>query len=189
MLSWIKKIVDVVMPLETMPEEEAEAKVEAKQEEVKSQVRTEATVKRAAVAAGGGAHFATEKYPPGYVSTSHSGTISVNGVRYDAYASANDRPNLKVVKAPELVMRLYNPAEYNQEVIRITDDILANKAVVVNYERLPIDQQRSICDFIDGACYAVNGSATKISDRIVLYAPAGVETGDLIAMANSARHH
>ena len=87
-------------------------------------------------------------------------------------------------------MRIYNPAEYNQEVIRITDDILANKAVVVNYEQLNIDQQRSICDFVDGACYAVNGTATRISDKIVLYAPAGVETGDLIAMATAAsRHH
>lgn len=189
MFDWFKKIIDYVVPLEPVPgENEEEKKVETKAEEV-NRVQAEVPVKR--VAAGGGAAFVTEKQPAGYVSTSHSGTTSVNGVHYTAYKSTNERPNLKLVKAPELIMRIYNPAEYNQEVIRITDDILANKAVVVNYERLNMEQQRSICDFVDGACYAVNGSATRISDKIVLYAPAGVETGDLIAMANSAasRYH
>ena len=188
MFSWFKKIIDFVVPLEPMPEEtEDEKKVETKSEEV-NRAQNEVTVKRAV--AGGGS-YATERQPAGYVSTSHSGTISVNDVNYTAYKSTTDnRPNLKIVQVPELVMRIYNPAEYNQEVIRITDDILANKAVVVNYEQLNIDQQRSICDFVDGACYAVNGTATRISDKIVLYAPAGVETGDLIAMATAAsRHH
>lgn len=169
---WLQKITDIIMPLEPLPEEEPVKKNEAQPAE--AQVAQVAEVRRAAT--GGGA----------------SSTAYVNGVRYTAYTdtSKSDRPNLTLIKAPEFAMKIYKPADYNQ-VSGITDDVLSHKAVVVNYEHVNPEEQQRICDFIDGACYAIDGTTTQISDRIYLYAPPGIDASDLAEMvastANAAR--
>ena len=178
---WFKKIQDIVMPIEPIPEDEDEAvenKTEAKATEqpvmqMQNQTQAQSLVETMAIrrAAGG-----------------NGGSTVVGNVNYTAYKDTNARPNLKLIKAPEFVMKVYQPADYSQ-INGIADDILAHKASVVNYEYVHADEQRRICDYIDGVCYAVDGTVTQISEKIFLYVPAGISTSDIAALDSSVRYH
>ncbi|WP_432648473.1 cell division protein SepF, partial [Mitsuokella sp.] len=45
------------------------------------------------------------------------------------------------------------------------------------------EEQRRICDFVNGACYIVDGCAKRISEQIVLYAPEGVDVAEAMPAA------
>lgn len=181
---WIKKITDILMPIEDPNEEEyvETKKAEARAEESKVQPEIK-EVKRAAV--GGGSYAK--------VTTAENGTMSVGGKRYVAYetpvapnttVNTDDQPSLKVVRSPEFSVKIYHSVNGSQ-VCAVADDILSRKAAVVNYEQLDEAEQRRICDFINGVCYASDGSVRMISDKIFLYAPSGINSED-IAMAASS---
>ena len=87
-----------------------------------------------------------------------------------------DRPKLTVhtTKTPELAMEIHVPSNFDQ-VARIADDLLANRAAVVNYERVDLPEQRRICDFINGVSYVLDCEARRISDIMVIYVPSGVD--------------
>ena len=131
-MDWVRKITDIIMPLEPMPEEEevVEKKEDAKAKPMQMPTQAQNLVENVAAkrAAAGGISAA-------YVNTSRGNTASVNGVNYTAYTdnSKTNRPNLQIIKAPEFVMKVYTPADYSQ-INGIADDILNHKAVVVNYE-------------------------------------------------------
>lgn len=184
-MDWFKKFMDTIMPIEDSPEEEvvAEKKVEAKtttaQEPIAmpSQTQTQAqslveTMAARRTAVGGGVNS----------------TVNVNSANYTASKDTNSRPNFKIIKAPEFVMKVYQPADYSN-INSIADDILAHKAAVVNYEFVHAEEQRRICDYIDGVCYAVDGTVTKISEKIFLYVPAGISTSDIAELVASVRYH
>ncbi len=184
-MDWVKKVTDLIMPLEPAEEEfEEERKQEVKTEEKKAQPVQE--MKEVRRAAGGGASYAAK------MSTSESGTMSVGGKKYSAYETAvpdtEDRPNLKVVKSPEFSVKIYHSVNGSQ-VCAVADDILSRKAAVVNYEALEEAEQRRICDFINGVCYAADGSVRMISDRIFLYVPAGINAEDIAMAAASVYAH
>lgn len=172
---WIRKFTDMIMPIEPVQEEDEveEKKQEAAKpalENTQAQSLIEQTQARRAAAGGGG-------------------SVVANNVHYSAstYDSQLNRPNLKLIKAPEFVMKVYTPADYSQ-INGIADDILTHKAIVVNYEYVHDEEQRRICDYIDGVCYAIDGSVTKISERIFLYVPAGINTSDIAALVASVRY-
>lgn len=182
-MDWLRKITDIIMPIDPPEEEEIIApKPEVKNEQAQAQTQAQAqqqtqaqtlmeTMNARRVAAGGG------------------GTATVNtGASYASYKDTPARPNLKLIKAPEFVMKVYQPADYNN-INSIADDILAHKAAVVNYEYVHADEQRRICDYIDGVCYAVDGTVTQISEKIFLYVPAGISTSDIAALVASVRYH
>ena len=185
---WIKKVTDLIMPLEPTDEEyEEEKKQESKPVEKKAQpVQEVKEVRRAAAGAGGATAYAAS------INTSENGTMSVGGKRYVAYETATpdteDRPNLKVVKSPEFSVKIYHSVNGSQ-VCAVADDILSKKAAVVNYEALDDAEQRRICDFINGVCYAADGSVRMISDRIFLYVPAGINAEDIAMAAASVYAH
>jgi cell division inhibitor SepF len=173
-MDWLRKITDIVMPIEPVPGEEEE--IEEKKTEVKQEVKPaleqtqaqsliEQTQARRATAGG---------------------TV-VSSANHSTYDSQTNRPNLKIIKAPEFVMKVYIPADYNH-INEIADDILSHKAIVVNYEYVHDEEQRRICDYIDGVCYAIDGTVTKISERIFLYVPAGISTSDIAALVASVRY-
>ena len=180
-MDWAKKIVDFIMPVEPDVEEEEVAETKKQvQKPVEKQVHQVATVKEArrASAVGGGKAYAA-------MNTAENGSMSVGGKRYVAYETAvpdtEDKPNLKIVKSPEFSVKIYHSVNGSQ-VCAVADDILSRKAAVVNYENLDETEQRRICDFINGVCYASDGSVRMISEKIVLYVPAGINSED-IAMA------
>ncbi|MBQ9441799.1 MAG: cell division protein SepF [Selenomonadaceae bacterium] len=180
-MDWIKKITDIIMPLEPIAEEEEE---EPKKAEEKVSAAQPVAKK---VATGGGTMSYTSS---SIVNTSDSGSMSMDGMRYTAYsdvaATPTARPSLTVVKPHELTVKIYAPENFDQ-VVGIADDILGKKAAVVNYERVAESDQRKICDFVNGVCYATDGSVNMISDRIFLYMPPGVESGEIARIATSVR--
>ncbi len=181
LMDWVRKVADILMPIDNDEEEVTEKKdKEEKAEQKPLQMPTQAQTLAENVAARRAAMG----------STSTGNTATVNGVNYTAYTdtSKTNRPNLQIIKAPEFVMKVYTPADYSQ-INGIADDILAHKAVVVNYEYVHTEEQRRICDYIDGVCYAVDGAVTKISEKIFLYVPAGISTSDIAALVASVRYH
>ncbi len=183
-MDWIKKITDIIMPLEPIAEEEEE---DTKKVEEKVSAQQPASVAPKKVATGGG----TMSYASSsVVNTSESGTMSMDGMRYTAYsdvaATPTARPSLTVVKPHELTVKIYAPENFDQ-VVGIADDVLGKKAAVVNYERVAESDQRKICDFVNGVCYAIDGTVSMISERIFLYMPPGVEAGEIARIATSVR--
>lgn len=185
LMDWARKVADIIMPIDNEEEEVAEKKEKEKEEQKPLQMPTQAqnlaenvAARRAAMSAGGTSYTTT------------ANTATVNGVNYTAYTdtSKNNRPNLQIIKAPEFVIKIYVPADYSQ-INGIADDILAHKAVIVNYEYVHTEEQRRLCDYIDGVCYAVDGAVTKISDKIFLYVPAGINSSDIAALVASVRYH
>ncbi|MBQ8185119.1 MAG: cell division protein SepF [Lachnospiraceae bacterium] len=62
----------------------------------------------------------------------------------------------------------------------ITETLLSNRTVVLNFEGLDVDVAQRIIDFISGSCYAIGGNLQKVSNYIFLVTPRSVEiSGDL----------
>ncbi len=101
----------------------------------------------------------------------------VNGAPL-SYEPAVQRPVLTVhtTKVPELKMLVYVPTSFDQAQI-IADALKSKKAAVVNYEKIDGEEQRRLCDFINGVCYVMSGEAKRISETMVLYVPDNVEIG------------
>ena len=85
-------------------------------------------------------------------------------------------PQLTVhtTKVGHLEVHVYAPSNFDQ-VMHIADDLKAGRATVVNYEKLEIDEQRRICDFVNGAAYVLDATPKRVSNQIVVYVPRGVE--------------
>ena len=86
------------------------------------------------------------------------------------------RPKLTVhtTKVSELAMEIHVPSNYEQ-VARIADDLLANRATIVNFERVEGNEQQRIFDFINGVSYVLDCAARRVSANLMLYVPNGVD--------------
>ena len=82
-------------------------------------------------------------------------------------------------------MEIHVPSNFDQ-VARIADDLLANRAAIVNFERVDVPEQRRICDFINGVSYVLDCEARRISPIMVLYVPSGVDVST--AKPKSTQH-
>lgn len=60
---------------------------------------------------------------------------------------------------------LYEPRVYS-DAKDVAQNLLNNKAVVINFSRMEDDSARRIVDFITGTVYALNGEIQRIGDRI-----------------------
>lgn len=193
LMDWIRKITDIIMPLEPPQEEEDEIKetkkTDAKTEEAKTAqeqpqasqpagqtVRSEKQSANFGHGFGGTMSFTRNG---GMVSTSDSGVTSMGGVRYEAYnnntSDPSVKPSLAVVKTPSLTMKIYAPTKYDDQVKQIADDLLKRNAVIVNFEGVDDIEQQRIGDFVIGAVYMIDGRAEMVSSKIVLYVPQGIE--------------
>lgn len=199
-MDWIKKLTDIIMPLEPAPEDEEDAKELKKAEATTAdaqadrnrqtaqaapqpQTERQSTASTFANNIGGGTMSFTRN--GGMVSTAENGVTSMGGVRYEAYSSDTAvKPSLAVVKTPQLTMKIYAPTKYDGQVKQIADDLLKHNAVIVNFEAVDDIEQQRIGDFVIGAVYMINGRAEMVSSKIILYVPSGIEYET--AMATSA---
>lgn len=101
-----------------------------------------------------------------------------------AFRQKKQQPQLTVhtTKQPQLKMQIFAPRNFDQ-VTAIADDLKAGKACVVNYEQIEALEQRRICDFVNGVCYVLDGSAKRISNQIMLYVPNGVDVAEAMTLA------
>lgn len=58
---------------------------------------------------------------------------------------------------------------------KLVDNLKAKKPVIINLENIETDVARKIFDFLSGAVYALDGNAQKITNNIILFAPANVD--------------
>ena len=205
-MDWIRKVTDMIMPVDYVTEDEEEAKetkkaeskpVEAKAEQIEkpAQPAVQPLQGEAKTAAGGnfaqgfGGGAMTFTRTGGMVSTSNSGVTSMDGVRYEAYSSDTSvKPSLAVVKTPQLTMKIYTPTSYDDQCRQIADDLLKNNAVIVNFEGVSELEQQRIGDFVIGAVYMISGKAEMISQKIVLYVPKGIDY-EMAALASNMRRY
>ena len=205
-MDWIKKLTDIIMPLEPPGEEEDEVKetkkVEAKTEEQKpaqvpAQAQPAQNFQAEKKSAGGfspsfGGGMTSFTRNGGMISTAENGVTSMGGVRYEAYnndAEASVRPSLAVVKTPQLTMKIYSPKGFDDQVKQIADDLLKHNAVIVNFEGVNELEQQRIGDFIIGAVYMIDGQAEMVSSKIVLYVPKGIEYENAVAKVPMRRYN
>ena len=166
-------VVDWVMP--PMPDEALEEELE--EEAVKAQPAAEPKARREEtqqVVNGASYGFGGAAEPKRKYSWMHEANEQHQG----------ERPQLTVhtTKTAKLKVNIYAPTNFDQ-VTAIADDIKEGKAAVVNYERIDADEQRRICDFVNGTCYVMDGCARRVTGQIVLYVPSGVDVGEAMSVA------
>ena len=61
------------------------------------------------------------------------------------------------------------------EVKDIADLLLANQAVILNFNRIEKDEAKKIVDFLMGAIYAIEGDMQRVGNEIFLCTPKNVE--------------
>ena len=62
----------------------------------------------------------------------------------------------------------------------ITETLLSNRTVLLNFEGLDVEIAQRIIDFISGSCFAIDGNLQKVTNYIFLVTPKNVEiSGDL----------
>lgn len=181
-MDWVKKVTDVIMPLEPLPEDDDTDEAQEKEVTKTTEHTTDRNV--SGMSANRPAESAGDFMSSPVMNVSDSGTMTTGGMRYTAYADrdsgAEQRPNLTVVKTPELSVRIYTPVNFD-DAREIADGLLGQRAAVVNYEHVSSDEQRRISDFVNGVCYASDGVPEIVSEKILLYVPAGVEAKDIAA--------
>ena len=65
---------------------------------------------------------------------------------------------------------LYEPRVYS-DAKDVAQNLLSNKAVIINFSRMEDASARRIVDFITGTVYALNGEIQRIGDKIFLATP------------------
>ena len=166
-------LVDVIMPpLDDVDELEADVRRTDKQPAVHAVANDRAS----------SSSSYTEEYK-----VSNGGSIQIERPSYTAdfhVQTEKSRPQLTghTTKTSELKVQIYAPRNFDQ-VTAIADDLKDGKACVVNYEKIEADEQRRICDFVNGVCYVLDGCAKRVSGQIVLYVPNGVDVAEAMTLA------
>lgn len=157
-----KQLQDLIMPIEYVDEVEEDV----------IEVQNSAKAKTVSTENRNVSNYSEE------LKVSNGGTIRVDypDSAKEPEQQEKKRPKLIVHTTPklELTVQIYAPSNFDQAT-SIADDLKAGKACVVNYEKVEYKEQRRICDFVNGACYVLDGCAKRISNQIVLYVPEGVD--------------
>ena len=175
-MDFLKRVTDFLMPVEE--EEVVKTESARKEEQEEERMMSADSYEERKVSNGASISYASAE-PPMYSSAAgarrslHSASV-YNAPRMRVTAQ-QERPKLTVhtTQIPSLNVKIYVPRSFDQ-VQEIADDLKAGRAVLVNYERVELEEQRRLCDFINGVCYIMNGEVKRVSTAMVLYAPDGV---------------
>ncbi|BAQ57407.1 cell division protein [Lactobacillus acetotolerans] len=91
--------------------------------------------------------------------------VPMNNVNRDKVVSIKSGMNSSKSK-----IVLYEPRVYS-DAKDVAQNLLSNKAVIVNFSRMDDSSARRIVDFITGTVYALNGEIQRIGDKIFLATP------------------
>ena len=177
-MDFLKKVTDFLMPME-----EEVVRQEPAREEEQAEVRTGtmSVFEERKVVNGAPVQYETMEPPLRQTAVRPLRTPYTGQMRSPRprVTGTTERPKLTVhtTQIPSLNVKIYVPRSFDQ-VPEIADDLKAGKAVLVNYERVELEEQRRICDFVNGVCYIMNGEVKRVSTSMVLYAPDGVNVYD-----------
>ena len=156
-------VVNSFMP---MMEEEFE-------EEIAEMRRETSALRERRVANGGTVSYDTSSYGAGTsASAMHTTSTGDSGTQFTVHTT----------KVAELKVRIHRPRRYDDAapaVVQLKQGI----AIAVNFDCMNEPERRRVCDFLNGACYVLHGSARVISSTIILYAPKGVDVSEAMTMA------
>lgn len=79
-----------------------------------------------------------------------------------------------VVRPGELDILVRTPHTY-EDAVSYADKLIEGCAVMVNFTEVDKETRNRIFDYMCGVSYIVNASISKVSDTIMMYAPARVE--------------
>ena len=83
-------------------------------------------------------------------------------------------------KVSELRVRIHRPRRYDDAGPAVTQ-LKQGVAIAVNFDCMNPPERRRVCDFLNGACYVIHGTAHVVSSTIILYAPKGVDVTEALA--------
>ena len=203
-MDWVNKLIDAIMPRPNDEDEDQEQdKIKKLEAPVKEAEKSKTEVVPSAAVSTTGTESATDANAAGAVTSVHA-TGSTSSTASMGYGSAmkfssdpiapppmSMRPPLTVIdsKYNEINIKIYNPTKY-EEASQIAADILSRNAAVVNYDYVEQALQIRICDFLNGVCYVTDGYTDKISEKIFVYVPEGIDTVDIaeaVASVNNNR--
>ena len=69
---------------------------------------------------------------------------------------------------------------------KLVDNMRHFKPIIVNLERVETDMARKMFDFLNGAVYALEGTAQKINQNIYIFAPKNVNIKAMVDRATEA---
>lgn len=73
---------------------------------------------------------------------------------------------------------VFKPTQF-EEAREITETLLGNCTIVLNFEGLDVEIAQRIIDFTSGSCYAIGGNLQKVSNYIFVVTPKSVDiSGD-----------
>ena len=119
----------------------------------------------------------------------NGGTVSYAGTSYSTFSSASRTTatgdggtplTVHTTKVAELKVRIHRPRRYD-DVGAAVKQLKQGIAVTVNFDCLNEPERRRVCDFLNGACYVLRGTARVVSSTIILYAPKGVDVTEAVA--------
>lgn len=100
-----------------------------------------------------------------YAAQDKNDGVPVNSVNRDNIVSIKSGLNSSKSK-----IVLYEPRVYS-DAKDVAQNLLNNRAVVINFSRMEDSSARRIVDFITGTVYALNGEIQRIGDKIFLATP------------------
>ena len=78
----------------------------------------------------------------------------------------------KVMKKPRIT--IIEPRLYS-EVQELSDTLLANQSVIINFRRMDKEQAKKMLDFLMGVTYAIKGDIQRLGEEIFICTPQSVE--------------
>ncbi|MEA3320026.1 MAG: cell division protein SepF [Bacillota bacterium] len=94
-------------------------------------------------------------------------------------ASRQNVVSLQSVQKTSKVV-LYEPRSYS-EAQDVADHLKNRRAIIVNLQRIDIDQAKRIVDFLSGTVYAIGGDIQRIGQNIFLCTPDNVDVSGSIS--------
>lgn len=88
--------------------------------------------------------------------------------------------NLSAIQQSTSKVVLYEPKSYD-EVQEIADNLLNNRAVVINLQRVDHVQAKRIVDFLSGTVYSIDGDIQKLGLETFLCTPDTVDVTGTIS--------
>lgn len=97
-----------------------------------------------------------------------------NGPRTDGDAQAQRRPHLGVHTVRPGRVNVRRNAQVFDDAKAAADGLKNGEQQIVNLERATPQMTERIIDFLNGVCYALDGTVERIGDKVYMFVPANV---------------
>ena len=169
----VSHVVDSFIPIAEDEEEEEEIRAQQASQTAQTTQAAQSFASERRVANGGTVSS--------FSSPSYGSTSSFQSPRTPVTGEGSSTPlTVHTTKVSELRVRIHRPRRYDDAapaVVQLKQGI----AITVNFDCMSEPERRRVCDFLNGACYVMHGTAHVVSSTIILYAPKGVDVTDPLA--------